>query len=50
MLIALYELSSKPGREKEFEKAWGEFTDAIYEVQGSLGSRPSSPRSRTLRV
>ena len=39
MLIVLYELKSKPGREKDFEKAWAEFTDAIYEVQGSLGSR-----------
>ncbi len=39
MLIALYEMKSKPGREKDFEKAWAEFTDAIYEVRGSLGSR-----------
>jgi len=39
MLIALYEIKSKPGREKEFEKAWAEVTDAIYEVRGSLGSR-----------
>ena len=39
MLIALYELKSKPGRENDFEKAWAEVTDAIYLKQGSLGSR-----------
>ncbi len=39
MLIALYEMKSKPGREADFEKAWAEVTDAIYEVRGSLGSR-----------
>ena len=39
MLIALYELKSKPGREREFEEAWAEVTDAICDTQGSLGSR-----------
>ena len=39
MLIALYEMRAKTGREKDFEKAWAEVTDAIYEVRGSLGSR-----------
>ena len=39
MLIALYELTSKPGRERDFEKAWAEVTDAIHSTQGSLGSR-----------
>ena len=39
MLIALYELRSKSGREKDFEKAWSEVTDAIYATQGSMGSR-----------
>ena len=39
MLIALYELTSKPGRETDFEKAWAEVTDAIYLTQGSGGSR-----------
>ena len=39
MLIALYEMKSKPGREKDFERAWAEVTEAIYAVQGSLGSR-----------
>jgi quinol monooxygenase YgiN len=39
MLIALYEMKPKPGREKDFEKAWAEVTDAICAVQGSVGSR-----------
>ena len=39
MLIALYEMTAKSGREEDFEQAWAELTDAIYQVRGSLGSR-----------
>ena len=39
MLIALYEFTSKPGREADFENAWADVTEAIYSTQGSLGSR-----------
>jgi heme-degrading monooxygenase HmoA len=39
MFIALYEMIAKKGFEQEFEKSWGEVTEAIHRVRGSLGSR-----------
>jgi heme-degrading monooxygenase HmoA len=39
MFIAVYEMIAKTGREKEFEIAWADVTEAIYRVRGSLGSR-----------
>lgn len=39
MMIAIYEFKARPGQENNMEVAWAEVTDAIYEVQGSLGSR-----------
>ena len=39
MFVALYEMKAKPGKEQEFEQAWAEWTDAIFRVHGSLGSR-----------
>ena len=39
MFIVVYEMRTHPGQEEAFEAAWAEVTDAIYERQGSLGSR-----------
>lgn len=39
MFIVVYEMHAHPGQEEAFEAAWAEVTDAIYERQGSLGSR-----------
>ena len=41
MLIALYELRSKSGREKDFEKAWSEVTDALSTLLRITGLRSS---------
>lgn len=39
MFVALYEMQVKPGLETQFEAAWAEVTDCIYNRLGSLGSR-----------
>jgi quinol monooxygenase YgiN len=39
MYCVVYEFKVKPGMNAAFEKSWGEFTEAIYRVCGSLGSR-----------
>jgi quinol monooxygenase YgiN len=39
MHCVVYEFAVRPGRAAIFEKAWADFTEAIYRVCGSLGSR-----------
>ncbi len=39
MFCVVYEFTVKPGKNEAFEKSWAEFTEAIYRVRGSLGSR-----------
>ena len=39
MYCVVYQFKVKPGMAAEFEQSWGEFTEAIYRVAGSLGSR-----------
>lgn len=39
MYCVVYEFKVKDGKGVEFEKAWSDFTKAIYRVRGSLGSR-----------
>ena len=39
MYCVIYEFQVIPGENLRFEKAWSEFTEAIFRVRGSLGSR-----------
>ena len=39
MFIVIYEFEIHEGQERAFETSWARVTDAIYEKQGSLGSR-----------
>ncbi len=39
MFCVVYEFQVKDGANAEFESAWADFTEAIYRVSGSLGSR-----------
>ena len=39
MYTIIYQFKIKPGQTKQFELAWSEFTEAIFRVRGSLGSR-----------
>ena len=39
MFCVIYEFSVKKEKEEQFLKSWSEFTEAIYRVNGSLGSR-----------
>lgn len=39
MYCVIYEFKVKPNKILQFEKSWAEFTEAIYRVRGSLGSR-----------
>lgn len=39
MYCVVYEFQVIPGENLRFEKAWSEFTEAIFRVRGSLGSR-----------
>lgn len=39
MFVVIYSFQVKPGRTKEFEKAWKDLTQIIYQHEGSLGSR-----------
>lgn len=39
MFCVIYEFEVKPGCNGVFEQSWADFTEAIYRVRGSLGSR-----------
>lgn len=39
MFCVVYEFKIKPNCAAEFERGWSDFTEAIYRVCGSLGSR-----------
>ena len=39
MFCVIYEFKVKDGSNLAFESAWADFTEAIYRVCGSLGSR-----------
>lgn len=39
MFCVVYEFKVKAGQETQFEQSWASFTEAIYRVCGSLGSR-----------
>ncbi len=39
MFCVVYEFKVKEGANLEFESAWADFTEAIFRVCGSLGSR-----------
>lgn len=39
MFCVVYEFKVKAGQAHEFERSWSDFTEAIYRVCGSLGSR-----------
>lgn len=39
MFCVVYEFKVKTGMNAQFEKSWSDFTEAIFEVAGSLGSR-----------
>ncbi len=39
MFCVVYEFEVKAGCNESFEQAWAEYTEAIFRVRGSLGSR-----------
>ena len=39
MFCVIYKFKIKEGFNSQFEQSWADFTDAIYRVRGSLGSR-----------
>lgn len=39
MFCVVYEFEVKPGCNEEFEQSWAEYTEAIFRVRESLGSR-----------
>jgi len=39
MFTVIYSFKVKPGKNSQFEKAWHDLTELIYEFEGSIGSR-----------
>ena len=46
MLIALYEFQVKENMTAQFEENWALFTEAIYRVRGSKGSRLHTTKTK----
>lgn len=50
MLVALYEFKIKENMKVQFEENWALFTDAIYRVRGSKGSRLHTTKTKDTYV